>query len=75
MTPFSHQADLSQSSLMLFQTFLSRYSQEPKFLPLTDQLTELWCVWVEVLQGYWYSGLHLLGAPSLWVEQCIKVTG
>ena len=69
MTAFSHQTDLSESLLMLFQTFLPRYSQKPKFLPLTDQLTELWCVRLEVPQGYWYSGLHLLVAPSLWIEK------
>lgn len=66
---FLNQADLSESLLMLFEAFVPRYRQKPQLLPLADQLTELWCVWVQVLQGDWYSRLHLKSAPSFWMEQ------
>lgn len=66
---FKKHINLLECLLVLFQMFLSRHSQEPEFLPLTDQLTELWGVGVEVLQGYWYSRLQLKSAPPLWMDK------
>ena len=65
--------NLFERLLMLLQMFLSRHSQEPELLPLTDQLTELWGLGVEVLQWYRHWRLHLQRAPSLWMskkQQC-----
>lgn len=56
---------------MLFQAVLSRHSQEPKFLPLADQLTELWGLGVKVLQRDRYDRLQLHSAPSLWIKKGI----
>lgn len=66
---FKRHNNLFESLLVLFQTVLSRHSQEPKFLPLTDQLTELWGLGVEVLQGNRYRGLQLQSTPPLWMEK------
>lgn len=63
--------DLFEHLLVLFQAVLSRHSQEPKFLPLTDQLTELWGLRVKVLKGDWYSRLQLHSTPSLWTKKVI----
>lgn len=61
--------NLFECLLVLLQVFLSGHSQQPEFLPLTDQLTELWGVGFKVLQGNWDSRLHLQVAPPLWVER------
>lgn len=61
--------NLFECLLVLLQVFLSGHSQQPEFLPLTDQLAELWGVGFKVLQGDWDSGLHLQVAPPLWVER------
>lgn len=54
--------------LLLFQTFLPRQSQEPKLLPVTNQLTELWGLGVEVLQGNGCNRLQPQSAPPPWME-------
>lgn len=65
LTFFKRHNNLFECLLVLFQTALSRHSQQPKFLPVTDQLTELWGLGVKVLQGNWCSRLQLQSAPPL----------
>lgn len=60
---------LFECLLVLLQMFLPRYSQEPKLLPLADQLTELWSLGVKVLQGNRYSRLQLQSTPPLWMQR------
>lgn len=69
MCTFKKGSNLSERLLVLLQAGLSRHRQEPKFLPLTDQLTELWGLGVEVLQGNGYNRLQLQSAPPLWMEK------
>lgn len=60
--------DLFECLLVLLQVFPSGHRQQPEFLPLNDQLTELWGVGFKVLQGDGRSRLQLQSAPPLWME-------